>query len=468
MCVGLDTHKARIAVALAEPGRSGEVRFQGEIANQPEAVRRLIERLGAKYGRLSVCYEAGPCGYGLHRQITALGHDCTVVAPSLIPRKPGERVKTNRRDALTLARLHRAGELTGVWIPDPTHEAMRGLVRARAAAMEAVRRARQQLQGFLLRHGRVFTGRKAWSPAHRRWLAGLRFEHPAQQIVLQEQIDAIDEAERRRDRLGGQIPELVPAWSLAPVVAALQAMRGVAFLSAVVLAAEVGDFRRFANPRQLMAWLGLVPSEHSSGARSSAAGSPRPATAGRGGCWSRAPGATASGSRHGPDPGPAGGGAGRGTGDRLEGAAPAVRPLPPPGRGGQEREPGHRRGRARDGGLRLGDRRPGPARGRRRLSRSSAGTSSEEDIGYPRLIRIAHGRGRRTEGNPRDPLCGRPPTPAPRPRQPRDGTGSCGSQPAHQSVIDRRLQLPPPAMRDRGPMLCFRIDRETNTRAFAP
>jgi transposase len=190
-----------------------------------------------------------------------------VVAPSLIPRKPGERVKTNRRDALTLARLHRAGELTPVWIPDPTHEAMRDLVRARTAAMEAVRRARQQLQGFLLRHGRVFAGRKTWSPAHRRWLAGLRFEHPAQQVVLQEQIDTIDEAERRRDRLEAQIRELVPGWSLAPVVTALQAMRGVAFLSAVVLAAEVGDFRRFANPRQLMAWLGLVPSEHSSGSK---------------------------------------------------------------------------------------------------------------------------------------------------------------------------------------------------------
>jgi transposase len=190
-----------------------------------------------------------------------------VVAPSLIPRKPGERVKTNRRDALTLARLHRAGELTPVWIPDPTHEAMRDLVRARTAAMEAVRRARQQLQGFLLRHGRVFAGRKTWSPAHRRWLAGLRFEHPAQQVVLQEQIDTVDEAERRRDRLEAQIRELVPGWSLAPVVTALQAMRGVAFLSAVVLAAEVGDFRRFANPRQLMAWLGLVPSEHSSGSK---------------------------------------------------------------------------------------------------------------------------------------------------------------------------------------------------------
>ena len=145
VCVGLDTHKAKIAVAVAEPGRSGEVRFQGEIANQPDAVRRLIERLAEKHGALNICYEAGPCGYGLQRQITALGHDCAVVAPSLVPVRAGDRVKTNRRDAVTLARLHRAGELTGVWIPDPAHEAMRDLVRARTAAMEVVRRARQQL-----------------------------------------------------------------------------------------------------------------------------------------------------------------------------------------------------------------------------------------------------------------------------------------------------------------------------------
>jgi transposase len=135
------------------------------------------------------------------------------------------------------------------------------------AAMEAVRRARQQLQGFLLRHGRLFTGRKTWSPAHRRWLAGLRFDHSAQQIVLQEQIDAIAEAEQRRERLDEQIRELASGWSMAPVVAALQAIRGIAFLSAVVLVAEIGDFRRFANPSRLMAWLGLVPSEHSSGAK---------------------------------------------------------------------------------------------------------------------------------------------------------------------------------------------------------
>ena len=146
MCVGLDTHKVKIAEAVAEPGRLGEVRFQGEIANQPEAVRRLIERLGERHGRLGVCYEAGPCGYGLQRQITVLGHDCTVVAPSLVPLRASNRVKTNRRDAITLALLHRAGELTAVWVPGPTHEAMRDLVRARATAVRVLGKARQHLQ----------------------------------------------------------------------------------------------------------------------------------------------------------------------------------------------------------------------------------------------------------------------------------------------------------------------------------
>ncbi|MCW2239461.1 IS110 family RNA-guided transposase [Azospirillum canadense] len=263
--VAMDTHKETIAVAVAEPGRSGEVRFLGEIPNRADAVRRLIETLASKYGKLSVCYEAGPCGDSLHRQITELGQECLVVAPSLIPVRSGDRVKTDRRDALTLARLHRAGELTAVWVPDAAHEAMRDLVRARTAAMETVRRARQQLQSFLLRHNRIFTGRSPWTAAHRRWLANQRFEHPAQQIVLQELIDTVADAETRRDRLNGQIEELARSWALRPVVEALQAMRGVAFLSAVVLVAEIGDFRRFANPRQLMAYLGLVPSEQSSG-----------------------------------------------------------------------------------------------------------------------------------------------------------------------------------------------------------
>lgn len=169
--VAMDTHKETIAVAVAEAGRSGEVRFWGELPNRADTVRRLVEKLAGKYGRLSVCYEAGPCGYELHRQISDLGHECVVVAPSLIPVRSGDHVKTDRRDALTLARLHRAGELTAVWVPDAAHEAMRDLVRARTAAMEMVRRARQQLQSFLLRHNRTFTGRCPWTGAHRRWLA---------------------------------------------------------------------------------------------------------------------------------------------------------------------------------------------------------------------------------------------------------------------------------------------------------
>jgi transposase len=263
--VGLDTSKLKISVAVAEAGRNGEVRFLGEIDSTPEAVERLVRKLAKRHQRLAFAYEAGPTGYGLQRQIIALGHDCAVVAPSLIPKRPGERVKTNRRDALTLAKLHRAGELTPVWVPDPGHEAMRELVRAREAAMEDLRAKRQHLQSFLLRHGRVFTGRG--SRAHTRWMCELRFEHPAQHLVLAEYRQAIVDAETRLERLTRQVAEMVPSWSMAPVVAAYQALRGVAFLSAVTVAAEIGDVRRFDNPRQLMAYLGLVPSESSTGER---------------------------------------------------------------------------------------------------------------------------------------------------------------------------------------------------------
>jgi transposase len=189
-----------------------------------------------------------------------------VVAPSLIPIKAGDRVKTDRRDALMLAKLHRAGELTPIWIPDATHEAMRDLVRARATASRVLSKARQHLQGFLLRHDQIYRGARAWTLAYRRWLTTVRFAHPAQQIVLQDYIHAVQDAEARLDRLTRQIEELLPSWSMAPVVTALQAMRGVALVVAVTVVAEVGDFRRFANARQLMAYLGLVPSEHSSGA----------------------------------------------------------------------------------------------------------------------------------------------------------------------------------------------------------
>ena len=214
--------------------------------------------------RLRFCYEAGPCGYGIQRHVSTHGHECVVVAPSLIPRRAGDRVKTDRRDAASLARLHRAGELTAVWVPDLGHEAMRDLVRARLDAVHALRRARQQLSGFLLRQGRHY-GRPAWTKLHRRWLAGLKFEQAVHHLVLEDYIQTIEAAKARRERLTAQIAAMLPDWTLASVVAALQTMRGMALVNAATLIAELGDLSRFANPRQLMAYLGLVPSEHSSG-----------------------------------------------------------------------------------------------------------------------------------------------------------------------------------------------------------
>jgi transposase len=263
--VAFDTSKTKHAVAIADGGRGGEVRFLGEISSSPAAVERLIRKLAGRYGKVHFCYEAGPTGYGLYRQIEALGHACLVVAPALIPKRPGERVKTNRRDAVTLARLHRAGELTGVWVPDAVHEAVRDLVRAREAASDDLRRKRQQLLSFLLRHARVYSGGGHWTLAHRRWLAKQSFEHASQQIVFQEAIDAIEDAAQRLRRLEQQLALIVPGWSMAPVLEAYQAMRGASFLVAVIFAAEIGDVRRFDTPRQLMSFLGLVPAESSTG-----------------------------------------------------------------------------------------------------------------------------------------------------------------------------------------------------------
>src|SRR6201993_4670195 len=263
--VGLDVHKDSIVVAVAVGGLRGEVREYGRIANAPTALDRLLRKLGGDGVRLRFCYEAGPCGYGIQRRLTTGGHECVVVAPSLIPKRAGDRVKTDRRDAASLARLHRAGELTAVWVPDARHEAMRDLVRARLDAVHALRRARQQLSGFLLRQGCHY-GRAAGAKLHRRWLAGLTFAQAVHHIVLEDYIAAVEAASARRDRLTAQIEAMLPNWTLAPVVAALQTMRGMALVNAATLIAELGDLSRFANPRQLMAYLGLVPCEHSSGA----------------------------------------------------------------------------------------------------------------------------------------------------------------------------------------------------------
>ena len=263
--VGIDAAKARNAIAVAEGGRGGEVRYLGEVDASEQAMRRLVARIAAKYDRVHFCYEAGPTGYGLYRLIIGLGYECTVVAPSLVPRKPGDRVKTNRRDAVALARLLRAGELTPVWVPDEGHEAMRDLVRARAAAVETLRVHKRQVAAFLLKHGRHFPRKTSWGARYLRWLQEQKFAHPAHQIVLQEAVEAVRLARERVLRLEKLIEELLPTWSLAPVVTALQALRGVNLIVAVTFVAEIGDLRRFESPRHLMAYLGLVPSERSTG-----------------------------------------------------------------------------------------------------------------------------------------------------------------------------------------------------------
>ena len=263
--VGIDTAKARNAVTVAEGGRQGEMRYLGEFDANPDAVAKLVRKLADRYETLHFCYEAGPTGYGLYRQIVSMGHECTVVAPSMIPRKPGDRVKTNRRDSQTLARLHRAGELTAVWVPDETHEAVRDLVRTRAAAVEDYRRKRQHVTAFLLRHGRIFEGQTSWRGRHLRWLDTQNFVHPAQRLACQEMLNAVRAGAERLDRLDAMLSEIIPEWTMAPVVAAFQAVRGVGFTNAATLVAEAGDIRRFDNPRQLMAFLGLVPSERSTG-----------------------------------------------------------------------------------------------------------------------------------------------------------------------------------------------------------
>ena len=263
--IGIDTSKLKNAVAIAEGGRGGEVRYWGEIDTSEAAVRKLVAKLEAKYDRLTFCYEAGPTGYGLCRLIERLGHTCAVVAPSLIPRKAGDRIKTNRRDALGLAKLLRAAELTAVWVPDEHHEAMRDLSRAREAAMKDLTAKRQQISSLLLRHGLYYPGRKTWGRKHRTWLAQLKLAHYGTRLAFEELMAAEREAQARVDRLAAAIREAVPDWSLGPAVGALMAMRGVDLITAVVVLAEIGDLSRFASARDLMGYLGLVPSEDSTG-----------------------------------------------------------------------------------------------------------------------------------------------------------------------------------------------------------
>ena len=263
--VGIDTSKLKNAVAIAEAGRTGELRYLGEIETTDAATRKLVAKLAAKASKLTFCYEAGPTGYGLYRLIKSLGHDCIVIAPSLIPSKPGDRIKTNRRDAENLAKLLRAGELTSVWVPDERHEAMRDLSRAREATIDDLKRKRQQISSLLLRLGLHYPGKTTWGKAHRTWLRGQKIAHREHRIVFEEALGAERQAQERADRLEAAIRVAVPDWSLSPVVTALQAMRGIDMIAAVTILAEIGDLSRFASPRELMGYLGLVPSERSTG-----------------------------------------------------------------------------------------------------------------------------------------------------------------------------------------------------------
>ena len=260
----MDVHKDTIVVAVTATGEVGKATAYGTFPNTAAALEKLVKRLRqAGGGPIKFCYEAGPCGYGVHRTLTKMGEDCMVVAPSMIPRKSGERQKNDKRDAASLAVLHRGGLLTAVWVPDAAHEAMRDLIRARLAA---VRAARQQLSAFLLRHERAYPGnRTPWTKAHRGWLADQTFAQPAQRIVLEESIEAVRLGEQRRDRVDGYLRAQIPTWSLFPLVRNLCALRGLDIIASAGLAAAIGDPSRFASAPHFMAYLGMVPSEHTSG-----------------------------------------------------------------------------------------------------------------------------------------------------------------------------------------------------------
>jgi len=269
--VGLDVHKETIAVSVADPD-GGEVRYLGEVPNTADSVVKLVKRLRKEGMRLSFCYEAGPCGYGLHRQLNELGQLCQVVAPSLIPKKPGDRVKTDRRDSLNLARLPRAGELTAVWVPDGAQEALRDLTRAREDMKHIQRQAKQRLLGFLLRHRKRFEGKDNWTQAHFRWFEEVKFGQPVQQIVFQEYVDSVQAMTRRVAAFDEQMESAARESVFWPVIEGLTALRGVKLITAATIVAEIGDLKRFATAPQLMAYLGVVPSEHSSGESKSRGG----------------------------------------------------------------------------------------------------------------------------------------------------------------------------------------------------
>jgi transposase len=261
----MDVHKESIDITVAEA--AGEVRRWGQIGGDRAALEKAVRKLESLGGELHFVYEAGPCGFWIQRLIAARGHECWVVSPSLIPQKSGERIKTDRRDSEKIARMARAGELDPIYVPAEIDEAIRDLVRARDDAIIAQRRARQQLKALLLRNEVRYVGKCSWTAAHRRWIAELKLPQPAQQIAFEEYVDAVEVASNRVERITRAIERSTEGWRFAPVVAALQALRGVQFVHAVTLISELGDLSRFTEPRQLMAYLGLVPTENSTGER---------------------------------------------------------------------------------------------------------------------------------------------------------------------------------------------------------
>jgi transposase len=265
--IGMDVHKEAIAVAYVAKDHDADVIYLGTIGTRHVDIDNLIRKVQSKAKHLIFVYEAGPCGYWLYRYLTKKGYVCWVVAPSLIPKKAGDRVKTDRRDAMQLARLMRSGDLTPVYVPQVQDEAIRDLTRAREDTIRDLKAAKFRLKAFLLRHDIRYTGRATWSPAHLRWLSEVVCPTPAQQIVFQEYVRAVNEHTERLQRLEQELHEQVTAWRLQPVVSALQALRGVQFTVAVTTLAELGDLTRFDTPRQLMKFLGLIPSEYSSGER---------------------------------------------------------------------------------------------------------------------------------------------------------------------------------------------------------
>ena len=268
--IGLDVHKNSIVVAYALPDGS-EPQHHGKWGGTNLAAERgmlkLLKKLGAGKGDVRICYEAGPTGFVLARRLLQLGYDCIVVAPSAVPKASGERVKTDRRDARKLARLLRSGELSGINIPDGKDEAVRDVCRARTDAAQALSCAKQQLSMFLLRQGRSYTGKSNWTQAHMNYLRGITLPHAAHQIVLEEYIQAVDAGVERVKRLVAHMERVLETWSRKPGVEALVALRGFKTVAAMTVVSELGDLSRFESPRQLMGYLGMVPSEATTGTR---------------------------------------------------------------------------------------------------------------------------------------------------------------------------------------------------------